>query len=186
MLVHQLLVLPSTDTLAYLSKVFSGCPFDLDLTKCHVEVNSARTPMEAEPDRLYRAHAGTMKEYYDTATQSSTLLLPLDCQPLVDRVMELRMQGHTSCFYGDHYFPHMVVKVHMPPRYRALRAFVNSVSTTLATTEDMPLLFEGEFCVAREFSAIPQADYYATMVADQSSKAEPGLAHWMDPANQRM
>jgi hypothetical protein len=188
MLINQLLVLPSTDTLAYLSRVFGGCPFDLDLTKCYVEINSSQYEMEPEPARLYRAHAGTMKEYFDTASQSSALILPLDCQPLVERAHDVRMRGAPSAFYGDHYFPHMIVKTHMPPRYPSLRAFVNSVSNTLATTEDHPLLFEGEFIVQQEFHAIPQADYYATMVADKSgsrSKAEPGLVHWMDPRNVR-
>lgn len=184
MIVNQLLVLPSDDTLDYLTRVFSGCPFDLDLTKCYVEVNSSQHAMEPDPGRLYKAKAGTMKEYFDSASQSSWLLLPLDCPALSQRAMEVRLeQGAPSAFYGDHYFPHMVVKAHMPPRYQSLRAFVNSVSNTLATTEDHPLLFEGEFVVASEFHAVPQADYYATMAVDGSSKIEPGLTHWMDSRN---
>jgi hypothetical protein len=124
-----------------------------------------------------------MKEYFDSASQSSWLLLPLDCPALIKRAQDLRLEGAPSAFYGDHYFPFMVVKPHMPPRYQSLRTFVNSVSNTLAMTEDHPLLFEGEFVVASEFHAVPHADYYATMAVDGGAKVEPGLTHWLDVRN---
>jgi len=171
MIVNQMFVLPTEDTLYYLSQIFSGCPFDIDLSLMHVEVNSSVQEMTPDPLLLYKATAGTMEVFFDTATMETSLLLPLESRSLVERCAELR-QTAPSAFYSnstmgeDYYFPFMVVKRNMPPRSRHYRSFINSLSNTLATTSDYPLLFEGEFIVTSDFSNVPDYDYYSSQVGN--------------------
>lgn len=171
MVVNQLLVLPTEETLYYLSKVFSACPFDLDLQKCYVEINSSVEEMVPDPHRLYKAECGTMNVFFDSATMESSLLLPLKSPSLVDRCVEVRADA-PSAFYGSdetaeqYYFPYMVVKRSMSPLVRHYRSFVNSISNVLATTPEYPLLFEGEFVVSTDFDNIPDYDYYASQLAN--------------------
>jgi hypothetical protein len=164
MLVHQLLVLPTPDTLEYLSKVFSACPFNLDLSKLYVEVNSSQQSMVPDTSRIYSAKAGTMQVFYDQATKQSSLLVPLVSNSLQDRVHELRKTA-PSAFYGDHYFPNMVVVRGMPPMAKSYRSFIASVSNTLATAEDQTLMFDAELIVSNDFNAIQDGDYYESQLA---------------------
>lgn len=168
MLVHQLLVLPMPETIEYLSKVMSACPFSLDLTKAFVELNSSKTPMVPDTNRVYTARAGTMQVFYDGATQQSSLLLPLQSPALLARTTDLRRDA-PSAFYGDHYFPHLVLARGMPPMARAYRSFIASVSTTLATDPDQVLMFDAELVVSNDFHSVPDADFYESQVANQRS-----------------
>lgn len=166
MIVNQLLVLPDDDTLSYLSKVFSACPFDLDLSLMHVEINSSESPMEPIDTATYVARAGTMDIYYDGASQTSSLLLPLDSPALTTRCATLR-KDNPSAFYGRNYFPFLVVKRNMPPLARHYRSFIRSISTSLATSE-YPLIFTYELQRVAEFSSPPDIDYYVSRLAQQS------------------
>lgn len=168
MLVNQLLVLPTPDTLDYLGKVFSACPFNLDLSKSFVELNSSASPMVPDTSRIYSARAGTMQVFYDQSTQQSSLLLPLVSTTLTERAHELR-ETTPSAFYGTHYFPFMVVLRGMPPLARTYRSFIASVSNTLATDPNQVLMFDAELVVSHDFTAIPDGDYYESQVADHNS-----------------
>src|SRR5271163_4427459 len=130
MQVNQLIVLPDTATLNYLREIFSGCPFDLDLSEAYCEVNSSQGEMVPDGSRAYVASAGSMNVWYDSSTQSTSLILPLISPPLMERCQELR-RAAPSVFYGDHYIPFLAVKRHMPPMDRAYRGFINSVSDVL-------------------------------------------------------
>src|SRR6185437_297756 len=165
MLVHQLVVIPTPDTLEYLSQVFSGSPIDLDLKAMYVEVNSSTLPMEADPDRIYKASAGTLSQYYDSATGETSLLLPLDSPQLLERFRVLRMTA-PSAFYVQNYFPFLVVKRNMPPLKPHRRGLVNiSWADTLAANH-YPLMFDAEIVLTKEYYEAPDLDYYVTRVVD--------------------
>src|SRR5271163_5001474 len=99
MYVNQLIVLPDDQTLNYLRQIFSACPFDIDFHKMSVEVNSATQEMEADTSRVYVAEAMSMNIWYDSATQSTSLLLPLRSPALEARCVELRASAPSE-FYG--------------------------------------------------------------------------------------
>jgi hypothetical protein len=84
---------------------------------------------------------------------------------LNDRVAELREEA-PNVFYGEHYFPHMIVVQDMPPMARHYSNFIASVAHILATLENAPLFFNAELQIEREFQAIPQADFYSSMLAN--------------------
>jgi hypothetical protein len=165
MLVNELICLPTRETLDYLSHIFSGCPFDLDLSKCYVVLNISEEQMETEPDNVYKATAGNMNVWYDTGTEMSSLILPLISPELNARAQELRADA-PSAFYGSHYFPHMVVVQDMPPMARHFSSFISSMAHVLATTPDSPLFFDAELVMSKNYYAVPQADFYASMLAN--------------------
>lgn len=165
MQVNQLIVLPDEGTLNYLRQIFSACPFDLDLTKAYVEINSSQQEMEPDDRRTYVAAAGSMNVWYDSSTQSASLLLPLESNPLTERCMEIRKTA-PSVFYGDHYIPFMVIKRHMPPMRRKYRDFINSVSDVLYANR-MPLVFDAEFLFPQSLEYIPDTDFYVSQIATQ-------------------
>lgn len=168
MIITELLVLPDEETIKYLSMVMSGCPFDLDLQKMHVVLNhveaDAEPQMKAESENVYVAKAGTLDIWYDTGTQSASLILPLNSPAMMGRVREVRDRCG-SAFYGEHFVPHMIMKEHMPALSRHYRRFIRSISTTLATSET-PLVYEAELLRTTEYQAVPQADFYASYLAN--------------------
>ena|ERR1700680_4759306 len=165
MLVNQLIVLPDEGTLNYLRQVFSGCPFDLELGKAYVEVNSSLGEMIPDDSKVYVAQAGSMNIWYDSSTQSSSLLLPLVSKELSTRCHELR-ESAPSLFYGEWYMPFLAIKRHMPPMSRNHRAFINSVSDVLAANR-VPLIFEAEFLLPQSFEYVPDTDFYVSQIANQ-------------------
>lgn len=167
MLVHQLMVLPTPDTIEYFKMVFDGCPIEINWSETYVELNSSVEVMEADEDRSYVAYAGTMDKYYDSATGSSHLILPLESPDLAARAFELR-QTAPSAFYGDAYFPHMVIKFHMPPLKPHRRGLMQSYSTILASNQE-PLVFDAELVVPKEYFQIPNLDYYTVQRMSRQS-----------------
>jgi len=163
MLVNQLIVLPDEGTMNYLRQIFSACPFELDLSQSYVEVNSSLGDMEAESSNVYVAQAGSMNIWYDSSTQSSSLLLPLVSTELTKRCQEVRVDA-PSLFYGDYYHPFLVLKRHMPPKAKHFRGFINSVSDVLFANR-MPLVFDAEFVMAQNFEYVPDTDFYVSQMA---------------------
>lgn len=164
MQVNELLVIPTQETLEYLAQTMSGCPFDLDLTKTYVTLNMSQAPMEPDPDRLYKAIAGSLGIWYDQSTGYSSLILPLVSESMIERVSEVRAEA-PSPFYGSHWFAFMVLVSDFPPISRRYSRFVNSVSDSLATAQNAPMFFDAELVRSTEVSAVPFADYYAAQIA---------------------
>jgi hypothetical protein len=163
MYIHQLIVLPDDQTLNYLRQIFSACPFDLDFDQMHVEVNSSVQEMEADTSRVHVAESMSMNIWYDSASQSTSLLLPLNSPELLTRCAELRTTAPSE-FYGAHYFPFLMIKRHMPPMARQYRAFINSVSDTLFAKRT-PLVFDSEFVMSKSFDYVPDVDFYKSQIA---------------------
>jgi hypothetical protein len=164
MQVNQLIVLPDAGTLNYLREIFSGCPFDIDLSKAYVEVNSSLGEMQADDSRVYTAAAGSMNVWYDSSTQATSLLLPLQSPTLTDRCMEIR-ETAPSLFYGEYYMPFVVLQRNIPPMRRAYRSFINAVSDVLFANR-LPLVFESEFLLPKNFEYVPYTDYYVSQLAN--------------------
>lgn len=170
MLVNRLLVFPTQNTLDYFSRILSGCPFDLDLNQMYVEVNSSVNEMIPDSNIIYEASAGTLNTYYDTATNESSLILPLISPSLTERCKQVRSYAPTAFYYDkennkEYYFPFLVVKEIAPPKSISYRGFLASISTTLAGNH-YPLLFSNEYIVTSEFDQIPHQDYYNSMLAN--------------------
>jgi hypothetical protein len=164
MLIYQLVVLPTPETVQYLSNVFSGSPIDLDLQSFFVEINSSTEIMEADESRVYKATAGSLGRYYDSNTEETSLLLPLVSESLLARCRELREHA-PSQFYGDHYFPYMCIKRNMPPMKAHRRGLINSWADTLYANH-FPLMFDAEIVLHKELDNAPDLDYYTTRVVD--------------------
>lgn len=164
MLVNEMLCLPTPDTLTQLSFVFSACPFDIDLHKAYVTMNISTHEMKTDDNALYKAQAGNLGVFYDTATQRSSLLLPIVSPALNDRVAQIRQKA-PNVFYGEHYFPHLMLVEDFPPISRRYSGFLASVGNSLATLM-APLFFDAELVMSKEYHAVPQADYYASMLAN--------------------
>lgn len=169
MLVHQLVVLPTPETVDYLGKVFSACPFQMDLSKAYVEINSSQTAMVPDTNRIYTARAGNLQVFYDGSTQQTSLLLPLNSNALHERATEVR-ESAPSAFYGEHYFPNLMLVRGMPPLARSYRSFIASVATSLATDPNEVLTFDAELVMSNEFKSIPDADYYESQLANNFAR----------------
>jgi hypothetical protein len=174
MLIHQLCVLPDAGTLDYFSRTMSACPFEgFDMYQMYVELNSSEYPMNTDPDKVYIARAGTMAVYYDSNTEQSSLILPLYSEEMDDRVRNLRSSA-PSAFYGEHFFPFLVVQFPAPQLSRSNRSFIASISNTFASNNE-PLVFEGECIRSMDFKKPPYLDYYNAMVANDVHNLRPAF-----------
>lgn len=164
MVLNELLALPAPETMLYLSQVFSGCPFDIDLKKAFLSLNISEQKMTPEPQNIYRAQAGNLGVWFDQSSGYSSLILTLVSPALQDRVTQLREQA-PNFFYGEHYFPHVVMVADFPPITRRYSGFISSISESLAMSPT-PLFFDAELVRTQEFHAVPQADFYASQIAN--------------------
>jgi hypothetical protein len=162
MLIHQLIVLPTPETLEYLKTVFDACPIEIDWHGVFVEVNSSTEVQKADLDRTYVAYAKTLDRFFDSATEETSLLLPLECPELVERARELRKHS-PSAFYGDYYFPNLVIKRDMPPMKRHRRGLILSYAENLYAHQ-RPLEFNAELVVPKDYTYIPDLDFYTTQM----------------------
>lgn len=167
MLFNQLIVLPTSSTLEYFSRILSGSPLMLDLTKVHVEINTSQKTMVPEPDRIYKATAGSGNVWYDTGTGVSSWIIPLISDQLQRRRFDLQEYAPNP-FYPDIYVPHLVLMTPIPPLKRHYRSFMASINNTLATGDE-PLLFDAEINRTLELSHAPDYDFYQDQAMRQAS-----------------
>ena len=157
MLVNKLVVIPTQETMDYLTQVFSGCPFDVDLQQLCIEINTSREPMMAQPDLVYQVIAGDMDVFYDSSVGMSSLILPVTSAALAHRFVEL--QDTAPHAFHRLYFPHATFVEPMPALPRHYRGFINSVASTLRSG-DQPLLFDAEMVIPTNVDSPPDIDYY--------------------------
>jgi hypothetical protein len=167
MVCNELLVIIAPETLVHMSAILSGCPFDMDLRQAYLSLNISPEEMTPEPENVYSAQAGNLGIWYDQSTGYSSLILSVLSPAINDRVMQLREKA-PNIFYGDHYFPHVVLVPDFPPISRRYSGFISSVGNSLATMP-VPLFFDAELVRTAEFNAVPQADYYAAQVANKEA-----------------
>lgn len=177
-MIYQTLLLPLPKTLAYLSTVFSACPFDLDLDTAYVEVN-ARSSDLPEPQikagSVYTAHPGTMGMWFDPELGDSHLMLPLQSQSIYRRGFTLSREEPSV--YGGFYEPVLILRERMPPRYRRLRRFTNAITDALLKWNE-PMEFGLELVRVLDRQTGPLAGYYKREALDVLLK-DPKPEHWL-------
>lgn len=157
MVLNEVVVFPSDDTLDYLLRVFRNCPFTFDETKWYVTLNECIDPCAVDPSRTYVAKAKSLGYWYNDEVETSSLIMPLESDDLINRMVELRLKN--DAVYHPTPLAFMPLVPMMPPLTHRYRAFVNSVSEILLSSEE-PLIFTGEVQRVRNFEASPYELYY--------------------------
>lgn len=158
MLYNKLYVVPTAETLAYLTTIMGASPIKLNLDSMTLDVTVTQAPFITLPDVVYRARAGTLGIYYDSASASSQLILPLTSMDLQIRYETLEDMDAANAFHKQ-YHPHITLVQNMPPMARHYRSFINSISNTLSASTSPDLTFTGETVVTTDLQAIPEYDY---------------------------
>lgn len=164
MLVNRLYVVPTDETLSYLSAVMSGAPLDIDISEFKVEITSTKGELEIDPSRVYSAQAINVNVFYDSYLQQSNLIATLVSSDLQNRAKELNREGVVRAFY-DWYVPYMAIKRGVPPMSRHFRTWKVSLANALCQNE-RPLNFTGEHVETVDLLAYPDFDYVQAMAAD--------------------
>jgi hypothetical protein len=167
MLIYQLVVIPLPETRDYLSSVFSGCPFDLDLSAMRVEITSSAAKPTADITRTYEARVTDLNIYYDSQLGMSGLIMSLHSPNLRARFTEL--QAETPHQWHDKYYPHATLKEPFPPLRKTYKNFVNSVGSGLVHEYSPSLWFGVETVMTRDLAGPEDIDYYRTMEEQQGS-----------------
>lgn len=165
MVLNELLVLPTPETIRMLSTIMSACPFEVRLDKAYVSLNLSEKSMTPKPGNVYEARAGNLGVWYDQATGYSSLIMPLKSPQMAERVIELRDEAPNT-FYGEHWVGFMVMVSDFPPSNRRKSAFVNSISNTLAW-DPKAMTFDAEMVRSIEVNAPPFADFYSANISNE-------------------
>lgn len=168
MVYNQLIVIPTPETMEYLSSVMAGSPLDLDLRMFKVEVMLTQDEMEPEPDRIYQAKATSLKIWYDSFIGASSLILSMVSPDLERRCVELHEQGVLREFY-NYYNPHMKIVPYMPALSHHYKTFVNAVANALCSNE-RPLEFTSEFVTQISLIAPPDFEYNQAMLSERQNR----------------
>lgn len=164
MVLNELLVLPTPETVRMLSTIMSASPLEIRLDKAYVSLNISENSMTPDPSRIYEAQPGGLGIWYDQSTGYSSLIMPLKSGQMAERVLSLRDEA-PNFFYDQHWFGFMVLVSDCPTPNRRKAAFINSISNTLAWDPN-PMTFDAEMVRPLEVHAPPFADYYASQIAN--------------------
>lgn len=165
MVLNELLVLPTPETIRMLSTIMSASPLEIRLDQAYVSLNISESSMTPKPNAIYQAQAGNLGVWYDNSTGLSSLIMPLQSPQMAERVIELREEAPNT-FYGERWVGFMVLIRDCPPMNRRKSGFVNSISNTLAW-DPKPMTFDAEMVRSMEVHAPPYADFYAANVANE-------------------
>lgn len=170
MVLNQLVVYPTPETLDYFSSVLSGSPLDLDLQMFNIEVTLSADDIEPEPDRQYQVMPTGLRVWYDSYLQQSSLILSLTSPDLMQRAKELVEAGVLREWH-DYYFPYLVIRPSMPPLSSNYKRFVVSATNALmSNSAQTPLIFSQETAQAVVLDAPVNQDYYQAMVEDATKR----------------
>ncbi|QDH83479.1 hypothetical protein [Achromobacter phage Motura] len=158
MVLNHLFVTPTVETLKHLTDMMAATPIHgLDLSNLRVTLFISPDEIEAEPTKVYSATPGSLVLQHDAEVDGTSLVMPLASDSMYMANRQLQEGGTEPAFFGGWYLPYMKLVRALPPMRRNIRAWINSISTTLYTYQE-PLYFTNEQVVAEEFTAIP--DYY--------------------------
>jgi hypothetical protein len=167
MVLNELLVLPTPETIRMLSTIMSASPIEIRLDQAYVSLNLSESAMTPKPGNVYEARAGNLGVWFDQSTGLSSLILPLQSSQMAERVIELREEAPNT-FYGDRWVGFMVLIRDCPPMNRRKSGFVNSISNTLAW-DPKPMTFDAEMVRSAEVHAPPFADFYAANISNEQA-----------------
>lgn len=164
MVLNELLVLPTPETINYLSMIMSGSPLEIRLDQAYVSLNISKHSMTPNLNNKFEAQPGGLGVWFDQSTGYSSLILPLKSLQMAERVLELREEA-PNYFYGPHWFGFMVLVRDCPLLNRRRAAFVNSIGNTLAWSPN-PLTFDAEYVRPTNVTAPPFEDYYSSQIVN--------------------
>jgi hypothetical protein len=159
---NQLNVLPTDDTLEYLSSVMSGSPIELDLSKYKVEVITTLDALEANPDNIYNATAADVRVWYDSHVERTSLIMTLESSDLQKRALELNQQGVIRQWF-DIYTPHLVLRPNMVPMSVHYRRFVRQMANAFCSNT-RALQFTSEYITQVDLNAPINYDFNKAMM----------------------
>jgi hypothetical protein len=163
---NRLFVIPTEETLSYLSSVMSGCPIDLNINDFKVEVITTQDALEIDPERVYTSQTMNVNVFYDSYLQRSSLIATLISSDLQERAKELNREGVARPENFPQFFvPHFVIRPDMPPLSRNIRIWKLAIANALCQTE-RPLDWTGEYVSTETLLAVPNLDYLQAMAAD--------------------
>lgn len=169
MIYNRLSVVPTAETAEYLSNVMAGSPLDIDISAYTVELITTQDDVIAKPNNVYQATSLSLKSWYDTYLQRSSLILSLASPSMVERCMELHKEGVVREFF-DHFYPYLIIRPGMPALSRNYKSFVLSTANALCGTNDRPLEFTGEFVEQVELHSIPNYEYQMAQIHEQAHR----------------
>lgn len=161
MIVNQLHVVPTPETLDYLNKLVSSVFLDLFPDQWRVELISTTDEIVADPTRVYRAGTSHFKPWYDQNLGTSSLILTLLSPDLFQRVQELGDEGVGSAFY-ETYNPHIVCIPYMPPLNSNVKRAMLSLANVFGAN-NTELTFTGELVSTVNIDAPPEFNYNVAM-----------------------
>lgn len=165
MVLNELLVLPTPETIRMLSTIMSASPLEIRLDQAYVSLNISEKSMTPKTGAGYSAQAGNLGVWFDQSSGLSSLIMPLQSPKMAERVLELREEAPNT-FYGERWVGFMVLIRDCPPMNRRKSGFVNSISNTLAWGTSV-MTFDAEMVRPIEVHAPPFQDFYSSNVANE-------------------
>ena len=163
---NRLFVVPTDETLSYLSSVMSGCPIDLNIDAFRVEIITTQDALEIDPSRVYRSQAINVNVFYDSYLQRSSLIATLVSSDLQARAKELNLEGVARPENFPQFFvPHFTIRPDMPALSRNIRIWKVAIANALCQNERY-LDWTGEYVSTETLLAVPDPDYQEAMAAD--------------------
>lgn len=161
---NRLFVVPTDETMSYLSSVLSGSAVDLDLQALRVEIISTEDGLEIDPARVYEAQAINVNVFYDSYYQQSSVIATLVSADLQARAKELNLEGAVRAGFPG-YIPYMAIKRQMPALSRHYRTWRVTLANALCADE-RPMFFTGEHVETESLDMLPDQDYLEAMARD--------------------
>jgi hypothetical protein len=165
MVLNELLVLPTPETVRMLSTIMSASPLEIRLDQAYVSLNISEGSMTPKPNTVYEGRPGNLGVWFDQSTGLSSLIMPLQSSQMAERVLELRDEAPNT-FYGERWVGFMVLIRDCPPLNRRKSGFINSISNTLAWGTEA-LTFDAEMVRTLEVHAPPFQDFYSANVSNE-------------------
>lgn len=157
MLINQVAVFPTVDTLNYFQSLFQTCPFPVDFTSCRVILNESENLSVIKPEAVYSAIPVTLDYWYDSIYNATSLILVLQSPSMYNRMIELRNESGTLFHPEPLIF--MPILRYMPQLKSNYRAFVRSVSDIIVNNKQS-IFFTGEMQLPTEIEGIPDGLFY--------------------------
>jgi hypothetical protein len=162
MMLNTLYVVLEDGTREYLQRMMGAAPDGLNLD-FNPKIELFTSPDTITPDKrnIYNARSITFDMWYSGHIQATSGLIVLDSPSMESRYTELLSEGQTPAWpYGYH--PHYTLIPFVPPLKRHVRAWLNSISNTLAES-DTPLIFGNEQVEVVEYTSPPNYEFNMIM-----------------------
>lgn len=156
MLVYQLFLLPSPDTMVFLKQQISPPPFDIDYDKFAVCLYTSTHPIPEDPSRTFSAYCRKLERVYNSQLDRSDWIMTLDSPDMQKEYTAL--QGEAPDAFYKECFPHMALVEGMPQATQSVRNFRVSMENVFNDNK-VELIFGNALCVSKDINYPPDYDY---------------------------